>query len=78
MPPEHGGGERDQAELEAGVVADVELEQEEQPPTPASPPASANVNEIVRVTLTPTIAAASWSCAAARIALPCRVARTSQ
>ena len=32
-----------------------------------------NVNEIVRLTSMPIIAAASLSCAVARIALPCRV-----
>ena len=37
-----------------------------------------NVNEIVRLTLMPIIAAASWSWAVARIALPCFVERTSQ
>ena len=36
-----------------------------------------NVNEIVRLTSMPIIAAASRSCAVARIALPCRVRCTS-
>ena len=36
-----------------------------------------NVKEIVRLTLMPIIAAASRSCAVARIALPCRVRCTS-
>ena len=37
-----------------------------------------NVNEIVRLTLIPIIAAASWSWATARIPLPCFVDLTSQ
>ena len=75
---EHGRRERDQAELEALVVADGgEVEEEESPAAPASPPASANVNEIVRLTLMPIIAAASGSCEVARIALPCLVDLTS-
>ena len=36
-----------------------------------------NVNEIVRLTLMPIIAAASRSCAVARIAFPCFVRSTS-
>ncbi len=36
-----------------------------------------NVKEIVRLTSIPIIAAASRSCAVARIALPCRVYCTS-
>ena len=36
------------------------------------------MNEIVRLTFTPMIAAASGSCDVARIALPCRVDLTSQ
>jgi hypothetical protein len=36
------------------------------------------VNEIVRLTLIPIIAAASWSWATARMPLPCLVERTSQ
>ena len=47
-------------------------------PTPASAPASANVNEIVRFTSMPMIAAASGSCDVARIAFPCFVVFTSQ
>ena len=48
------------------------------PAAPARPPAIRNVNEIVRLTLMPIIAAASLSCAVARIALPWRVRCTSQ
>ena len=47
------------------------------PAAPARPPAMRNVNEIVRLTSMPIIAAASLSCAVARIALPCRVYWTS-
>ena len=77
---EHGGREGDQAELEALVVADGrEVEQEEHArPRRRAPPASANVNEIVRLTLMPIIAAASGSCEVARIAFPCLVDLTSQ
>ena len=44
---------------------------------PASAPASAKVNVIVRLTLMPMIAAASGSCDVARMALPWRVDFTS-
>jgi hypothetical protein len=47
------------------------------PATAASDPASANVTEIVRLTLIPIIAAASRSCAIARIPFPCRVCDTN-
>src|SRR3954471_24831654 len=56
----------------------VEYSAYNSPATPASAPAIRNVNEIVRFTLMPIIAAASWSCAVARIALPWRVFWTSQ
>ena len=77
-PAEHGRGEREQAEREAGVEADVvSRRRRSRPPTPASAPAMRNVNEIVRLTSMPIIAAASLSWAVARIALPCRVYWTS-
>jgi len=44
----------------------------------ASAPARTNVNEIVRLTSMPMIAAASGSCEVARIDFPWRVDRTSQ
>ena len=74
---EHRRGERDQPELEARVVAHVELEQVDEPATAASAPAMKNVTEIVRLTLIPIIAEASGSWATARIALPWRVERTN-